>query len=314
MTKAKDGGGMAGDVLVLFTMDVEPAAQADGKTSGPATLAEGARRVREYAEVLGEFGYSPTYFVHPELGETQADLFAELQSRGACVGLHIHAVKFATVPSPCELGGLTGARQESVIAAGAEMFSRHFGFQPRIFRPGCFSANDETYRVLCRLGFEGGSISIPGRVWPDRCCIWTGADPHPHYAHEAFRQSAGQLPFVEIPLSVDRVGGLRRHPLGFDHYVDLRPGGVYRDAEDSGRDHSVIVRHLVEQLVAEAPRLKTLVIDVHNDRDFADLSTTPARQLRTVLESLAPELSQHGLRPVNATFETAIERFKGSAY
>ena len=36
MTKTKDGGGMGGDVLVLFTMDVEPAAQADGKTSGPA--------------------------------------------------------------------------------------------------------------------------------------------------------------------------------------------------------------------------------------------------------------------------------------
>ena len=62
------------DVLVIFTMDVEPPTRADGYTSGPSTTAEGARRVREYAGILREHGYAPTYFVHPELGEQQADL------------------------------------------------------------------------------------------------------------------------------------------------------------------------------------------------------------------------------------------------
>ena len=78
------------DVLVIFTMDVEPSTRADGHTSGPATTAEGARRVREYADLLREHGYAPTYFVHPELGEEQADLFLELRERGAEVGLHLH--------------------------------------------------------------------------------------------------------------------------------------------------------------------------------------------------------------------------------
>lgn len=301
---------MPSEVLILFTMDVEPATAGDGRTSGPATLEEGARRVEEYMDVLGAYGYTPTYFVHPELGETQANLFLDLRARGACLGLHLHTVKFGAVPSPCELGGLLPDAQRAVITAATELFTRDFGFRPHLFRPGCFSANDATYALLHELGFTGGGISIPGRIWLDRFCVWAGADPHPHYAHAAFRQLAGTLPFVEIPLSVDRIGGLLTHPLGFQHYADLRPGGVYSDVEDSGRDHVTMLRHIIQQLVDDDPALKTIVIDVHNDRDFRDLSTTPARQLRSILDALQPELARHGLRPVNATYDEAITRFQ----
>jgi hypothetical protein len=298
------------EVLILFTMDVEPAAQADGRTSGPASTEEGGRRVREYAEALAAFGYAPTFFVHPELGETQAELFLELQREGAGLGLHVHTAKFAGSPRRCELGGLTRKEQVATLSAGIDMFEGSFGFRPRIFRPGCFSANDCTYGVLDELGFTGGSVSIPGRVWTDRYCVWAGAEPHPHYANDRFRQLPGELPFVDIPLSVDRIGGLRTHELGFEHYVDLRPGGVYRETEDSGRDHAVILRHIARQLAHEEPILNTVVIDVHNDRDFIDPETTSARQLRTMLNGLEPILNECGLRPVSATLEQAIERFR----
>ena len=144
------------EVMILFTMDVEPPARADGRTSGPATVEEGGNRVRDYADALAAFGYVPTYFIHPELGETQADLFLE---------------------------------------------------------------------------------------------------------------------------------------------------------EDSGRDHAALLRSIVRQLADEQPRLKTIVIDVHNDRDFIDLETTSARQLQAVLADLEPTLADFGLRPVSATVEQAIDRF-----
>ncbi len=301
---------MDNEVLVLFTMDVELPTSGDGLTSGPASLAEGARRTREYYDVLRAAGYTPTYFIHPELGETQAGLFGELRAAGACLGLHVHAVKFRPVPSPCELGGLAAAAQTAVLTAAAAMFERHFSERPTLFRPGCFSANDETYGVLHRLGFVGGSVSIPGRVWPARHCVWAGAEPHPHYAHAAFRQLPGDLPFVEIPLSVDRVGGLRRHALGFDYYPDLRPGGVYTAAEDSGRDHAAMLAHLAEQLATERPLLRTIVVDVHNDREFADPRSDAGRQLREVLDGLVPALARVGLRPVGATFAEAVRRYR----
>lgn len=303
------------DVLVLFTMDVEPVARADGLTSGPATAAEGAQRVREYADVLGTYGLVPTFFLHPEMAEQQADLFREMRTRGAGIGLHLHTVKFrqGATAYRYELGGLPREQQMEAIAAARDRFVCALGFDPELFRPGCFSANDATYGVLHELGFRGGSVSIPGRIWPERHCIWAGAEPHPHYANPVFRQLAGDLPFVEIPLSVDRIGGLRTHPLGFQHYVDLRPGGVYAEAEDSGRDHKTILRNMIRQLVDEAPALKTLVVDVHNDRDFLTPGATPARQLRAVLDGIEPELARHGLRPVSATMHQAVARFKAKA-
>ncbi len=297
------------DVLILFTMDVEPPARADGRTSGPATAEEGGRRVREYADALARFGYVPTYFVHPELGAWQADLFLGLQRRGAGLGLHLHASKFTASPRPCELGGLTRNEQVEVLSAGSDLFERHFGFRPRIFRPGCFSANDCTYGALHELGFVGGSVSIPGRVWPERYCVWAGAEAHPHFANDRFRQLPGDLPFVDIPLSVDRVAGLRTHRLGFQHYADLRPGGVYSEDEDSGRDHAVLLRHVAQQLAEDRPGLKTIVIDVHNDRDFITPETTSAKQLQVLLTGMGPILAEFGLSPVSATMEQAIATF-----
>jgi len=295
-------------VQILFTMDVE-LISAGANSSGPESNEEGAGRVREYMEVLGDYGYKPTFFIHPELGETQSEMFLELKEQGACLGLHIHAAKFAPTCHKVEMGALSFAQQKEMLTIGAEMFERHFGFRPDIFRPGCFSANDHTYKALSELGFKGGSICIPGRIWMERYCVWAGADLHPHYANENMRQISGDSAFVEIPLSVD-TSNLVRHPLGFDHYFDLRPGDVYNNENVIARDHKQILANIVRQLNDDNPVLKTIVIDVHNDRDFKNLSTTPARQLKTVLDNLKPELAKYEMIPVSATYDQAIERFK----
>jgi peptidoglycan/xylan/chitin deacetylase (PgdA/CDA1 family) len=299
---------MKNEVQVLFTMDVE-LVSAGANSSGPETNEEGAERVREYMEVLEDYGYKPTFFIHPELGETQSKMFLELREQGACLGLHIHAAKFAPTRHKVELGALSFAQQKEVLTIGLEMFERYFGFKPDIFRPGCFSSNDYTYRVLNELGFKGGSICIPGRVWMDRYCVWAGADFHPHYANENMRQIPGDSSFVEIPLSVD-ASCLVRHPLGFDHYFDLRPGDVYSNANVIARDHQQVLANIVQQLNNDKPALKTIVIDVHNDRDFKNLSTIPAQQLKTVLDNLKPELAKYGMTPVGATYDQAIKKFR----
>jgi len=236
-------------------------------------------------------------------------LFLELKGEGACLGLHIHSAKFAETKHKVEFGALSFEEQKKILILGTEMFERYFGFRPDIFRPGCFSANDYTYKVLNELGFKGGSICIPGRVWMDRYCVWSGAYPHAHYANENIRQAIGDSPFVEIPLSVD-MSRLVRHPIGFDYYFDLRPGDVYTSENIVARDHRQVLANIVKQLVLDKPVLKSIVIDVHNDRNLKDISETPARQLRIVLDNLKPELANYGLVPVSATYDQAIEQFK----
>ena len=299
---------MSGDLLILFTMDVELPSRGP-ESSGPVDNEVGARRVLEYFEVLRDYGYTPTFFVHPELGRTQADIFLDLKERGASIGLHIHAAKIADGFYGMELGAHPSNTQKEIIESGIAMFEEYFGFRPDIFRPGCFSANDSTYRVLTDLGFKGGGISIPGRVWNERYCAWSGAYPHAHYAHENFRLLEGDLNFVDIPLSVDR-SKLVSHPLGFKHYFDLRPGDVYTAENVIERDHKQILSNIVSQIAADDPILKTIVVDVHNDREFKDVAKTPARQLREVLDNIEPELNKFGLKPVDATYDKAIELFQ----
>lgn len=297
-------------VWIVFTMDVELNTSGDGKTSGPATSAEGARRIREYFDCVGAFGYTPSYFVHPDIGDEQVEVLLDLKKQGAFLGLHLHPVKFTRQPAAYELGGLTRTEQLDILGQARDMFAGRFGFVPTYFRPGCFSASDVTFSVLQELGFVGGSVSIPGRIWPERCCVWAGTEFHPHYANPAFRQLPGAMDFVNIPLSVARLHGLRRHPVGFLHYPDLRPGGVYSNDEDSGRDHRDLLGQIVRQLVDDRPLLKTIVVDVHNDRDFCDLSTTSAQQLRQVLDGIGPLLAEHRLSPVNGPFDEVASVFR----
>jgi hypothetical protein len=72
---------MEDEVLILFTMDVElPSSGA--VVSGPSNNEEGVLRIKEYMDAIGEYGYTPTFFIHLELGKEQADLFLDLKKAG----------------------------------------------------------------------------------------------------------------------------------------------------------------------------------------------------------------------------------------
>src|SRR5690606_19128288 len=112
----------------------------------------------------------------------------ELEGQGACLGLHLHPWKFGDGTYRAHFGGLTEAQQRAALSEAIALWQRAIGRRPRYFRPGTFSANDASYRVLVDLGFRGGSIAAPGRVYPDLSSIWTGAEKDPHRPHATFRQ------------------------------------------------------------------------------------------------------------------------------
>lgn len=302
---------MKAPLYVLFTMDVEPQAAAAG-SSGPATDEAGMAAIQAFSSVLRARGYCATYFVHPELVEANTDFYRQLREAGSGLGLHLHTTKFAPDPQPCELGGLPAAKQRRLIQLAMQMYERGLGEAPRTFRPGCFSANDETYAILCELGFRGGGVSIPGRIWVDRFCVWAGACPYIHDAHASFRQCAGQLPFVEIPLSVDRRSPLQDNPVGFQHYPDLRPGGVYSPTDEVPVDRRALLHNILQQMAQDDPPVKTLVIDVHNDRDFTGADSQAAADLRAVLDGIQPEAAALGWDVIPATYDEVIELYRAS--
>lgn len=296
---------------VLFTMDVEPTTAVAGR-SGPASDEAGLCAVSNYERVLGERGYRATYFVHPEVAEAAPGFFRELKDRGSAVGLHVHPTKFAPDPQPCELGGLAVSDQRRILRQAMEMFETALGFRPTLFRPGCLSANDDTFSLLVELGFKGGGVSIPGRIWPGRHCIWAGAYPYAHFAHGSFRQAVGDLSFVEIPLSVDLTDPICINPNGFYHYRDLRPGGMYSAEDEVSYDRRELLHRILQRMAADNPPVKTLVIDVHNDRDFISPGATAARHLREVLDGIVSECEALGWAIVPDTYDGVVDLMRAA--
>lgn len=193
---------------LCLTMDVERIAMYS-PTGGPRTWEDAERSVRSYCETLAAYDLPATLFIVPDAAMVQGALFRELErSTGAELGMHFHPQCWRDHylnPAAYEyLGGYAAEQQYSLLAAALEQTSEGLGARPYAFRGGNFSANDSTFAVLADLGFTHGSVSQPGRVAPQYRAVWAGADPDVHRAHRDFRLIAGDLDFVEVPLTSDR--------------------------------------------------------------------------------------------------------------
>jgi hypothetical protein len=294
-------------IYVLITMDVEPALAAETRpdgASGPLDYESSERFIRGYVRRAAERGFPVSFMIHPEVTAHHAGLFHELEAGGACLGLHIHPWKFADGLYKAHFGGLTTGQQYAILSEASAMWYGNIGRRPRYFRPGTFSANDNTFGVLEELGFEGGSLSIPGRVYPDLNAVWAGAALDPHRGNRNFRQVPGDLEFVNVPLSVD-VSSLEDRG-GRRFHWDLRP-----DWERA--DYRSIAGNIVRQLVSRDPLVPVVHMVTHNDNDFSDDGDRVCRNFETVLAEIENACRTVGAEPVGTTFAGIVSMLRSRA-
>ena len=290
------------EILVMATMDCEPVrsmipeSRRDISRSGPADWQASERSIRGYTGLCAAYGWPLTLFVHPEVAAEHRSLLRELEQRGCCLGLHLHPYKLAAGDYRLDLGAYAASVQRRMIAAAAASWRRQIGHAPRYFRGGYFSANDMTFGVLERLGFEGGSLSIPGRVLPDHQSVWAGSAAYPHAADTAFRLCSGTSAFVEVPVSVDYERPVARGAAGEIGYE-----WPYLAAESY--DFRAVADDIVERFARDAPPIAVLVTDVHNDQDLSDLGHPAARNLRVVFDAVLDRAAARDLTVKGATLE-----------
>lgn len=266
---------MAEELFVTWTMDCEPIA-AEVPTGGPADWALSELAMRGYVEALGARGHRVTLFLVPRTGEVQAGVVRDLLAQGTEAGMHMHP-QTTDYAVDAHLGQLPPATQRALLASGRDRLEAALGVRPTAFRPGCFSASDATYPILVDLGFTVGSVSLPGRRLPDVGADWAGAEPFAHWACADDRLTAGTLPFLELPTTVD----LRDVPgpasaEGDARHLRLERPGIVEWAPD------LIRRHLAAQVEAEVA-IKSLVVMTHNTREYGD----PGEPARVGLEAVA---------------------------
>lgn len=291
-------------IHIVITMDCEPIRSAQGATqatSGPFSYAESESSIRAYARLAGERGFPVSFFIHPETALAHPEPFLEMEEKGACLGLHIHPYKIENTRFRNHFGALSASDQTDLLSESAVRWEQALGVRPRYFRPGTFSANDATGEVLARLGFRGGSLSCPGRMFPDLYAVWSGAPPDPHYLHSSFRLMPGDLDFVNVPLTVDfsRLETVD----GRSFYRDLRPD--YLEA-----DYATLADNIVGQVLERDPVVPVVLLVTHNDHRFENPDDRGRKNLATVFQALATACEKHRVQPVGSTIAGICDLYR----
>ncbi len=288
------------EILLVITMDCERArAETRGDASGPPDYASSAKWIEAYARISRDRGFPVTFFIHPEAAVAHPALFRDLAKDGACLGLHLHPWKYGDGKWKAHFGGLDAAQQRGILRETSGVYADAIGEAPLYFRPGTFSANDSTFPVLAELGFRGGSISAPERVYRELCSIWTAAPADPHRAHAVFRQMPGELDFANMPLTVDlsdmqEVNGRR-------FCRDLRP-----DYENA--DYDAIATNVVRQIAARDPAVPVINIVTHNDNDYTNPNDRVPRNFLRSLDAIAVACAREGIALKGATMADVTDR------
>ena len=302
---------MSVTLSVILTMDCEPALfecsplaiKLSG--SGPATYEAGESSIRGYVEAADREGYPVTLFAHPEVAVSQPGLLLELQDAGACLGMHLHPYKFDDARYPRDLGSFTAEQQIELVSAASKVWSDALGQHPRFFRGGVFSASDATFGVLLELGFEGGSVSCPGRVLPEAMAIWAGAELYPHRANLSFRQIEGDSDFVEVPISVDTSRPMERG--------DRRePGFEWPYVPSRRYDHRAVAHNVIVRSIDDGAAFPTYVTNTHQDQDYADPEHPSSVKLQTIFRSLRESASELGMGLSGATIADMCDRVRNA--
>jgi len=280
-------------LFVTWTMDCETIAQ-ESPTGGPLDWELSERAMRGYVEALADRGHRATLFLIPRLAEVQAELLVELRGAGAELGMHMHP-QTADLGHDNYLGEVSAHEQRRILRDGRDRIQAAVGEPPVSFRPGNFSASDDTFGVLVELGFTQGSVSLPGRVLPDFAAVWAGAEPLAHWASPSDRLRAGELDFLELPCAVElcEVGGPGDRP-GDVRHLRLEREGFLEWAPD------LIERHLARQ-VETAWWLKSLVVMTHNTRDYGDSTEPCRRNLEGLADAIERAADRAGLTVSPAT-------------
>jgi peptidoglycan/xylan/chitin deacetylase (PgdA/CDA1 family) len=249
---------------------------------GPATWDLGERAIRGYCETLEAHGLGATLFVVPQAAARYRDALLQLAATGSELGLHYHP---QDAGYPDFLGGFTAGEQEAMLREAMDQWSQVLGLSPSVFRPGNFSANDATFPVLSSLGFLAGSVSLPLRDFVEARASWAGAPLDPHFTHRANRLLAGDLPFFEVPVTVDwesRMWGGRTPQ-------DLRIELV------DARAHGFTIRKSVKRQLDSGTQ-PLLVVYTHNIFDYGDRVEFRRQVLDGIVAEIRHAAELHDLR------------------
>ena len=143
---------------------------------------------------------------------------------------------------------------------------------------------------MFELGFRQGSLSEPGRALALRDAIWINAPRDPHYVDKNNYLLAGDLPFLELPVTTDPENELAR---GVPYALQIEAGSV------EGL-HREVIMHNLERFEAEQVPFCTLLFYGNTRTDYYQDGDKHTQTLEGILDYLEELQSQYTMHPVTA--------------
>ena len=291
-------------IAIAFTMDCENLHDLSG-VGGVTDWDFSERSIRGFADLLEEQGQRSTLFLCPETAVAHQSWLPEIEARGHELAMHFHPDSFAdgNARGLGQLGEYPGEVQRNMLTDGITMWSDALGRSPHCFRPGCFSANDETFRILVDLGFRYGSCSSPGRNEPRIGAIWQPPLLDTHRVNASLRSLPGDLDFVEVPLTVDWEVRFA-HRFGWD-----LPQELLIERGDIPTLVEVIRKNVVRTREASIP-LPSICADTHNVWDYSDPNDEKRKRLVGMIDCLGELEDKTGILFEEGTIKSIAEAYR----
>ncbi len=288
---------------VTFTMDCETI-QAESPPGGPEDFDVAGRAITGYVAALRERGHCVTLFPVPRLAEVHAEVLKQVEGDDCEIGMHYHPQTLDCAYDGY-IGDFSGAEQYEMLGAGLERIIAATGAHPTSFRSGNFSANDETFPTLVKLGFRQGSVSLPGRMRPQFAAEWPDAVFFPHRANAEDKCAAGDLDFWEMPVCAELERIESSDYPGDNRHLRIEGRGFVEWSRD-------LLERYVAAMVHQQWQPKVVVVMTHNVRYYED-PDEPARQaLEHICDCLDEVIAAHGLEMTPATLAAIGEALRGS--
>ncbi|HET9222127.1 MAG TPA: hypothetical protein VFO07_06470, partial [Roseiflexaceae bacterium] len=165
-------------------------------------------------------------------------------------------------------------------------------------RSGAFSANDATFQVLYQLGFRQGSLSVPGRDLPRDAACWTHTEQDAHYVNPSDRLRAGDLPFLELPVTSD--------PNTF--YLQGHPSDLCIENSTVEDWHRPLIEQHLTRMAAAKVAFRALCLYTHSGLAYYQDDDRHSATIEQLIEYFDTLAEQYELVPT--TLAGAHERFR----
>jgi hypothetical protein len=203
---------------LAVTVDVEPDSSSGWQYSDPLQFEGVHVGIKDRLQPLFmEYGIVPTYLVSNIVLENPSCVDTLGNLPGDCeLGTHLHPEFIEPAKRFSDYAGKKGEANCCFYPPEIEfekiqnitiLFENAFGFRPKSFRAGRYSAGINTIKSLVKLGYQVDSSITPHVLWDDRTrefpVDFTGAPEQPYWiSEEAITREDHRGELLEIPISI----------------------------------------------------------------------------------------------------------------